>query len=566
MAYEPRLIAPFEGGGLVTYYKPWLIGFEAFPILEDAYLWRGSCRKREGFSLLAVLPTTPVQGLKVYYTTTGNQQLVGFSTTKAYLLISVPNIMWSDISFFQTTGAPISWTGGNDDFFWTTNFASSLWVTNNVDPLRFWNGSTTQGWNNQRPIVNGTTRMTACLLIIAHKGRLIALNTTEGGSTFTNRARWSQIGTPYVLASGGDPAVVPPTPFAIDDNAWRDDIPGKGGFIDADTNEQIVSCAIVRDVLIVFFQRSTWRLRYTGNEILPFIWERLNTQYGSESPLSSISFDEGILSFSRYGFIEADTNSVDRIDLKIPDQSFFNMRFGTTLNSLRRVQGIRDYYRATAYWCYEDVDTNTGINNRVLAYNYLDKTWAIFKQPFRCFGYYKQFNDLQWQNATFAWETANQPWSGPEQSQFPQVVAGDADPTSGNVYVTYETINDADDNGTNFGFDIWTKKFNPYIQQGLRCRLQYVDIYTTRTATGEITLNLYIDDETDTPQMTRKVNISVSTRGEKYERVFLGAIGRFFQIELTLTDAQIADDDTGKEQFELQGMVIWTRPEGRVKQ
>ena len=190
MNYEPRLIAPFEGGGLISYYKPWLIGFEAFPKLENAYLWRGSVRKREGYSLLAVLPTTPVQGLKLFYTTLGNQQLVGFSTTKAYLLVSVPGIQFNDISFFQTTGAPISWTGGVNDFFWTTNFASSLWVTNNVDPLRFWNGSATQGWNNQRPIVNGTTRMTACLLVLPHKGRLVVFNTTEGGNTFGNSARW----------------------------------------------------------------------------------------------------------------------------------------------------------------------------------------------------------------------------------------------------------------------------------------------------------------------------------------------------------------------------------------
>lgn len=650
MGYEPRLISPFEGGGLITYYKPWLIGNEAFPNIQDAYAWRGVVRKREGFSLLATIATTPIMGLRSYYTTNGNEQLLAFSTTKSYLLVSVPAIQFNDISTFQTSGAAIAWTGGTTDFFWSTNFASSLWVTNNVDPLRFWNGSAANGWNNQKPILNGATRLTTCLLVITYKGRLVVLNTTEGGVGFSNRARWSQIGTPYVLATGGDPAVVPPTPFATDDNAWRDDIPGKGGFIDADTNEQIVSAAIIRDVLIVFFQRSTWRLRYTGNEILPFIWERINTQYGSESPWSTIPFDDKILSFSRYGFIGADTNSVNRIDQKIPDQSFFQMKFGTNAANLKRIHGIRDFYRQTAYWCYQDVEDESGANNQVLTYNYLDQTWAIFNQPFRCFGNYKQFFDLQWQNATFAWETSNFPWAGSEQAQFPQVVAGDV--SNGNVYITYETVQDSQDFGgtgsvANFGFTIATKRLNPYIDKGLRCRLSYVDIYATTEAGAEITVQLFTDDNDSTPTMTRiatlyrkgQIQIASVTPGNpttitavsnhnlvtgqeteidgvlgsigmalngntfaitstglttftvpvdtngfsynsagyfygavlamgdaKYTRVFFGAIARMHQIVLTLSPAQIADTVQGTSQFEMQGLVIWTRPEGRIKQ
>ena len=129
MNYEPRLIAPFDNGGLITYYKPFLIGDQAFPVLEDAYAWRGTLRKREGYSLLATLPTVPVQGLKTYYLNTGSsqeEQTIGFSTTKAYLLISSPSIQFSNISFFQTTGAAISWTGTSSDFFWSSNFAKNL--------------------------------------------------------------------------------------------------------------------------------------------------------------------------------------------------------------------------------------------------------------------------------------------------------------------------------------------------------------------------------------------------------------------------------------------------------
>ena len=135
--------------------------------------------------------------------------------------------------------------------------------------------------------------------------------------------------------------------------------------------------------------------------------------------------------------MESDTNQVVRIDQKIPDQTFFEMKYGTSAASLQVVQGIRDYYRQTAYWCYQDTNQTATFNNQVLVYNYLDKTWAIFNQHFRTFGYYKQFFDLQWQNATFTWSSANSPWQGPEQAQFPQVLAAEANPTSGNVYYVY---------------------------------------------------------------------------------------------------------------------------------
>jgi hypothetical protein len=49
-----------------------------------------------------------------------------------------------------------------------------------------------------------------------------------------------------------------------------------------------------------------------------------------------------------------------------------------------------------------------------------------------------------------------------------------------------------------------------------------------------------------------------------YTRVYLGAIAYIHQFELTMTDAQIADPVVGKTQFELQGLVVWMQPSGRI--
>ncbi len=50
-----------------------------------------------------------------------------------------------------------------------------------------------------------------------------------------------------------------------------------------------------------------------------------------------------------------------------------------------------------------------------------------------------------------------------------------------------------------------------------------------------------------------------------YTRVYLGAIAHMHQIQFTLSQDQIDDPMKGKAQFELQGIVGWMRPAGRIR-
>lgn len=652
MAYEPRLIAPFDNSGLKKWYKPWITGITAFPQISDAYARRGVVRKREGFRLLASFPASdkPVQGLKNWINpATLGERLLGFSQTKSYLFDDTSQT-FNDITL-RPDGSSFSFSNGTNDYFWASNFAGSMWVTNNLtaDHINYWN--LTNNWSVLQPTVNGGgTTLDACLIILPYKGRLVALNTTEGGTNFQNRARWCQLGTPYVL---NDATHKPAPGFGVDANAWRDDIPGKGGFIDADTSQRIVSAEIIKDTLIVFFQRSTWRLRYTGNEVLPFIWERLNTQYGSESTYSNIAFDEAALAFSRYGWIASDTNDVARIDLDIPDDSFAVEGTNINITGLNKIQGIRDFYRNFAYWTYiSEGNTNA---NQIYGYNYIDKSWTIFNPSvnINVFGSYRNTaGDYTWSvftTPTDKWINYNSPdsvWSafGAGQNEdFPYILGGDL---NGNVYLMFEFFQSpTTDNGINFNFNITTKRFNPYIEQGLKCRLGYVDVYCTTLPGGEITLEHFVDDQ-QTPVLTRKVElfsrgvinissitpgvtttittaldhelttgetvtisdivgsigrilnnitavvtvtstttftIAVNTSGftytsngfiyngdlvqgdSKYVRVYLGAIGRMHQLSFSLSDEQLSDPVKGAAQFELQGLVLWTKPVGRIR-
>ena len=684
MGYEPKLIAPFENSGLKKWYKPWITGPTAFPQISDAYARRGVVRKREGFRLLAALPAAdkPVQGIKNWINpSTLSESLIVFSLTKSYSFNDGTQA-FNDITHLSDAATAFTFGNGANDYFWASNFAGSLWVTNGkglttagpfptpANGIFYLTSAGDNSWNIHQPAVGPTTFLNGCLIIIPYKGRLVALNTIEGNSSgsnnnsglFSNRARWSQLGTPYV-ATGGGHATSPPSVFATDANAWRSDIPGKGGFVDADTSERIVSAAIIKDTLIVFFQRSTWRLRYTGNEILPFIWERLNTQYGSESPYSVVAFDDAALTFSRYAWIAADTNDVARIDLDIPDDSFAFEGTSVGLAGLNKVQGIRDFYRNFAYFSYIPLGQST--TTQIYGFNYIDKSWTIFNPQtgtsgsstplaINCFGSYRNTQgDLTWSvlnTPTDTWENYNSQddtWSNFGAGQnidFPYTLGGDL---NGNVYLMFEFFQaPTTDNGTNFNFSIFTKRFNPYIEQGLKCRLGYVDLYCTTMPGSEITLNHFVDDQqtavlTKTVEIfsrgviniinvipgtlttittlddhglsvgefvtisnvlgsiglllnnqTFKVNTVLSIRSftitlhstgyayisdgfiynkdlvqgdSHYTRIYLGAIAHMHQLQFTLSNNQVTDEAKGVAQFEMQGLVIWTRSAGKIR-
>jgi hypothetical protein len=515
----------------------------------------------------------PIMGTKTFIDSANNEKLIVFTPKQAFEF-NVSTQAFDNISFDRAS-APILWGGAKDDFFYTSNYAGSLWTTNNVFGvpnqtvgIRIFNGSLTAGWQDFQPplTVNAPVNfLNSALIIMPYKGFLVTLNTTEGPAVttggqinFYNRARWSQIGTPYYQAT-------PPNQFGVDPNAWVTDIIGKGGFTDADTNEKIVSAQIIQDTLIVGFQFSTWRLRFTGNFIQPFQWERINTQFGSEATYSAISFDEAVLMISRRGIVGATFNDVERIDLDIPD---FCDKFetGATVEG----QGVRDYQKRLIYWTYGDENADNQSPNKILCFNYQDNTWSTFTQSFTSLGSYKLTNtDNSWQTWTSPWDGDTSTWNTAlEQNNTLIIVAGDL---QGNVWRIMQGDR-SDDNGVPYNFTITTNIFNPYFENGRRCKLAFYDLYITNTSNGQITLENYIDDDPSDPWLIKTINTNdraLTTnpvKTVKYIRVFLGQVARNHQVTLTLTQEQMNTPLVATSPFELQGIIMHTREEGRIKQ
>ena len=263
-------------------------------------------------------------------------------------------------------------------------------------------------WANYNPPVDPDNALVGALLIFPYRGYLVFLNTTEGNEqgvfNHGNRARWIQIGTPYY----SNPVPATPSLQGIDPKAARDDLFGRGGANDASTNEVIVAAGFIRDILVVYFERSTWRLRFVNNAQNPFVWERVNVELGSDCTFSVIPFDKGLMAIGNRGIVISDGNDTIRFDEKIPDD-IFTIRQNN--NGFQRVQSIRTFRTKLNFWTFPNSQINPdGIYpDSVLVFNYETKNWSFFDDCFTTFGYFYPTNTgTRWIDLPNPWTDYNE--------------------------------------------------------------------------------------------------------------------------------------------------------------
>jgi hypothetical protein len=295
------------------------------------------------------------------------------------------------------------------------------------DGIRYYGDLTNgNGWANYNPPIDPLNALVGALLIFPYRGYLVFLNTTEGNDQGTfnygNRARWTQLGTPYYSL----PAPVLPNVQAVDITTARDDLFGKGGAIDAPTSESIVAAGFIRDVLIVCFERSNWRLRFLNNYQNPFVWERINVELGTQCTGSAIVLDKGLMAIGNRGITISDGNDTIRFDEKIPDEIF---QIRQDNNGFQRVNGIRTFKKKLIYWTYPSKAINpTGIYpNLVLVFNYDTGNWSYYDDTFTTFGYYYPSNSgFRWEDLPDNWASYDNLSAGDMVTQqgFETIVAG----------------------------------------------------------------------------------------------------------------------------------------------
>ncbi len=404
-------------------------------------------------------PGLPVMGIRIReLQTSANDQTIFFDQNYAYVYNNTTEEFQEFIA--GTTWNAHAGTVAASDFFWSTNYWVSasvipgtatpffttdnrklFWETNNTgqfganaDPPRITDGTTWYPfYDNATPAntpwaqIDATNYLVNWLSMLPFRGRMVTFNTWEGTSAasaqnYSNRIRWSTIGNPFIPYTAGPPAA----------GSWRDDIRGQGGFLDIPTSEDIVSVGFVRDNLVIYCERSTWQLRYTGRSIAPFQIEKVNSELGGEGPFSAIQFDTSLVGIGDKGIVECDSYKSNRIDIKIPD-FVFNFNNATNANNAPfRVHGIRDFINRLAFWTVP-LDTQYDVHipkisqifpNTRLLYNYENDSWAIFNDSFTTLGNYQPQSGRTWLNTHKPWIECNFPWVDANIAQIPAIVAG----------------------------------------------------------------------------------------------------------------------------------------------
>ena len=376
-----------------------------------AYVFAGA----PALSIVFFYPAEPVMHFGLYNQEAVNaERTIAFDTQFSYEYTNGTG--WN-----RSGGVPGLWLGTNSDFYWTTNYRGTtshtylMFTVNNVaaDGIQYFDGT---DWNLLPPPVldaAGNTLLTS-LIVLPFKDRLLFINTTEtvipgGNFTFTNRIRFCQNGSPLTV------------------DAFTTAVVGKGGFIEAPTKEAIISAEFLKDRLIIVFESSTWELVFTNNQVLPFVFQKINTELGVESTHSIIPFDKVILGMGGTGLHACNGLNVQRIDDQIPSTVFdiSNINAGP-----KRVHGIRDYFEELSYWTYpsreQSYEDNDVFPNRVLVFDYINGTWAFNDDSITTFGYFYLQDDLLiWQNITSTWATMTQTWDdGESYNLFRSVIAG----------------------------------------------------------------------------------------------------------------------------------------------
>jgi hypothetical protein len=333
-----------------------------------------------------------------------------------------------------------NWTGvGLDDTaLFMSNFNATIGTPDaDDDPMYALKGGT---WAEFRPVyavkanvVDGYVQ--AAKIVIPFKDRLLLLNTIERDVTAStnaahvNRCRFCHNGSPF-------PADVPDDVEAAVSSAWLEvnqewtigattKKSDGAGWIDDPTEEEITSAEFIKDKLVVYFEHSTWELAYTGNQVQPFMWKKLNAELGTKALKSAVSFDKAILTVGTSGIHGCTGVNVAKINEKISDQTFEIRRadYGQT-----QVCGIRDYLTELVYWSLPSINAekySQDFPDKVLMYDYGGDSWGIADDCITAFGHYEEQAALTWESTNLTWQEANFKWdSASNQKQFKQVIAG----------------------------------------------------------------------------------------------------------------------------------------------
>lgn len=451
-------------------------------------------------------------------------QLLALDVKRLYKW-DVANELFIDLAGSDT------FSGDESNLFQITSWKGIAYMTNNVDrPYYYDNSGPTFAVVNMDIDGDASNEVTRVRFLFPFAGRMIALDTTEDGTAFPQRARWSALQTAW----GGSIA----TAAAVWDEAVG------GGFIDADTGESIVSFAFAKDRVVVAFEDSFWTLVDTGDVELPIRWERIDEDQIVNARFGSISWRQGGLFFGSSGLTAADNFTTQPFDVRIP-----NVVDDFDGSNQANIYASHNREARQIWWLYPSAGNS--IPNKSLVYNTEDRNFSRYELEFMVMGQFSSSQDATWASIEDTWKQLQRPWfSFTTQAQNPIVLAGDK------YGFVHQLNRGGTDNGIPISFEAFSASVNPFKEQGKQARVGYIDVLVDVDPSDELQVEFYVDFEDD-PRVTKTVSLASDlTSDKKWVRVYANVVGNTHRMKFINSGVN--------ESITIHAVEFWARPEGRL--
>ena len=218
--------------------------------------------------------------------------------------------------------------------------------------------------------------------------------------------------------------------------------PGSGLGI-LDTSATISGASIFGQYMSLNLSDSNWLLEKTTDAFNPYYPKKLPSVIGTDAPFSFSQWNNRINSIGTSGILGMDFRESLRIDNKIPnftrdeiDSEFFNLTYGGF--DRKNVQFL---------WSYLSSGSQSTTQDKVLAYNYEEKSWSTNDLRLTVFAQHKGNTTLLWnqidetiQSSWKEWRTTQEKWNEIGLgTNFRVSLAGDDE---GFIYKENQDIND----------------------------------------------------------------------------------------------------------------------------
>lgn len=533
---------PFTGT-VNTFLVPGEVEFKIFDSSSATANLLGTITDNGAGKLVGALLDPAAQNLINY--ATGQWRMVFLANRPATDQMNFAGCIYGDI-----------FTGDFTNFFVVTNYQGKAFLTNFVDPPMYYDGTCVMFLNTNlsaKPNTVAPYDISRVLHVTVQRERLLLVSVFVNNVPALNAIYWSAAGAPL--------------DFTNDEQLF------------APTSEVIRTLSEINSDLIVRFSNSERVFRYTGDAFSPFRWDPTNVIWRCDASYSAINYDSWFSSVGRPAIVGSDGVNVKRADEIIPDFTL-NLRvdnqqpvLSIDQGSIGQCYGERFDDFKEGWLCYRDFDDNSisGVkpSNSVLAFNYLDNTYAVYSFPFSCLGFGRIIAEDVWGNNFDLWEEANYTWDSYSQTEGALIdLAGDQ---NGIVYEVGNgnSITDMEGNVIPCLFEAITKDFNPFVEGGQLCRFGFVDFLLSSNDDTKVRVQFYKDNQLDTNFNTfyQETTLTLTATGQSkiWKRIYVGAVGK----EHTMRIYQTADDFVvphENQPVRIHAIVPYFKPAGRIFQ